>query len=75
MHMENEFTHFLEYVPYTNYNKRVYSPKLLAMFLQIYGYIDTVFKEMAKYAPIAKIPECKAIMILRNPNMTAITSV
>lgn len=59
--MEADFVHFLEYVPYTPSNSKVYSPKLLAMLLQICGYIDTVFKEMAKFRGFANIPECKII--------------
>jgi len=63
--MEADFTHFLDYVPYTKENRDVYSPKLLAMLLQICGYIDTVFKEMAKYQSFRRIPNCKAINDLK----------
>lgn len=60
-YMEDDFLRFMEYVPYTDYNSKVYSPKLLAMLLQICGYIDSVFKIMAKFPRFAAIPECKAI--------------
>jgi len=63
-YMEADFVHFLEYVPYTDYNSKVYSPKLLAMLLQACGYIDTVFKEMAKFSDFKNIPECQAINAL-----------
>ncbi|MDQ1279620.1 MAG: hypothetical protein QG670_882 [Thermoproteota archaeon] len=59
--MESELVHYFEYVPYTEKNKNVYSPKLLALLLQICGYIDTVFKEMAKYQEFQKIQECQEI--------------
>ena len=63
--MEADFTHFLEYVPYTKENRNAYAPRLLAILLQICGYIDTVFKEMAKYQSFRRIPACKTINDLR----------
>jgi hypothetical protein len=66
--MEADFVHFLDYVPYTKSNRKVYSPKLLSMLLQICGYIDTLFKEMAKYKHIAKIPMCDNINRLEKTN-------
>lgn len=65
--MESNFMRFLEFVPYTDYNAKVYSPKLLAILLQTCGYIDTIFKEMAKFQEFADIPECQAINVLE-PN-------
>lgn len=59
--MEANYINFLEYVPYTKKNKKIYSPKLLAMLLQNCGYIDTVFKEMAKFQDFISIPQCRAI--------------
>lgn len=59
--IESEFLHFLEYVPYTEVNRHVHSPKLLALLLRTCGYIDTIFKEMAKYHDFDSIPECKKI--------------
>jgi hypothetical protein len=61
-YMESDFIHFLEYVPYTHDHQKVYSPKLLALLLQIGGYIDTVFKEMAKFNDFRGIPECQEII-------------
>lgn len=60
-YMESDFIRYLEYVPYTEKNKDVYSPKLIALLLQICGYIDTVFKEMAKNHEFKNIPECDEI--------------
>lgn len=66
--MEANFVNFLDYVPYTEKNKKIYSPKLLAMLLQNCGYIDTVFKEMAKFKEFVSIPECEAINDLESSN-------
>jgi hypothetical protein len=63
-YMESDFSHFMEYVPYTGDNALVYSPKLLALLLQICGYIDTVFKEMAKFQEFENIPECQKVNAL-----------
>ena len=60
-YMESDFIHFLEYVPYVDKHQEVYSPKLLALLLQIGGYTDTVFKEMAKFSEFQEIPECQRI--------------
>ena len=59
--MESDFIHFLNYVPYTHDQQTVYSPKLLALILQIGGYVDTVFKEMARFSEFQEIPECRII--------------
>lgn len=64
--MEADFVQFMEYVPYTAKNAKVYSPKLLALLLQICGYIDTVFKEMAKFQEFQNIQECQNINALAN---------
>ena len=45
--MEDQFTNYLEYVPLTSDHKQVYSSKLLRLMLQLGGYVDTAFKEMA----------------------------
>lgn len=63
-HMEDDFIRFMEYVPYTANNAKVYSPKLIALLLQICGYIDTVFKEMAKFKEFQNIQECQKINAL-----------
>jgi len=49
LEMEKQFTDYLDYVPLTTDHKKVYSGKLLRLMLQIGGYIDTAFKEMAFY--------------------------
>jgi hypothetical protein len=59
--MESSFIEFLEYVSYVYNHQKVYSPKLLSLLLQIGGYIDTIFKEMAKYDRIRNIPECQKL--------------
>ena len=59
--MESDFIRFLEYVPYTRGHEKVYSPKLLALLMQIGGYVDTVFKEMAKFRYFQDVPECQEI--------------
>jgi len=47
--IESNFLDFLEYVPYCESNIKMYSPKLAGLLLQIGGYVDSAFKEMAKY--------------------------
>lgn len=47
--IESDFLRFLEYTPYCPSNKKMYSPKLTGLLLQIGGYVDSAFKEMAKY--------------------------
>lgn len=64
--MEDDFIRFMEYVPYTANNAKVYSPKLIALLLQICGYIDTIFKEMAKFKEFQSIQECQDINALAN---------
>jgi hypothetical protein len=66
--MESELLGFFEYVPYTVKNAKIYSPKLLALLMQICGYIDTIFKEMAKYGEFKGIKECQDIRKLESKN-------
>jgi len=47
--IESEFLRFLEYVPYHKSNIHMYSPKLTGYLLQVGGYVDSAFKEMANY--------------------------
>ena len=47
--IESDFLRFLEYAPYCPSNKKIYSPKLTGLLLQIGGYVDSAFKEMAKF--------------------------
>jgi len=60
--MEADFIDYLDYVPYTNDNEGVYSPRLIGMLLQICGYIDSVFKAMAEYQPFQKDIYCHEII-------------
>jgi hypothetical protein len=45
--VEKELMGFLDYVPPAPEHNKVYSFKLLRLLLQIGGYVDTAFKEMA----------------------------
>jgi len=59
--MEGVFIEFLEYVPPDQDHKKVYSYRLLRLMLQIGGYVDTAFKEMALYYKFDGNMKCKAI--------------
>ncbi len=59
--MEKRFLNFLDYVPFTYHHRKVYSHKLLQLMLQIGGYVDTSFKEMATYSSFANNGKCEAI--------------
>lgn len=48
--VEKELMGFLDYVPPAPEHNKVYSFKLLRLLLQIGGYVDTAFKEMAFYS-------------------------
>ncbi|MCW4024945.1 MAG: hypothetical protein NWF01_07925 [Candidatus Bathyarchaeota archaeon] len=65
--LERQFEDYVEYVPYLKDspggnnpkgNERVYSFKLLSLILSIGGYVDSVFKEMARYKDFID-PACK----------------
>ncbi len=65
--LERQFQDYIEYVPYLKDsiggkkpkgNERVYSFKLLNLILSIGGYVDSVFKEMARYKDFID-PSCK----------------
>jgi hypothetical protein len=60
--LERQFENFLEYVPYLEGNENVYSFKLLNLILSIGGHVDSVFKEMARYAKFATNKHCKEIL-------------
>jgi hypothetical protein len=47
--IESDFLRFLEYAPYHKSNLKMYSPKLTGFLLQVGGYVDSAFKEMANY--------------------------
>lgn len=60
--LERQFQNFLEYVPYFDENKDVISFKLLNLVLNIGGYVDSAFKEMARYPKFSNNDDCKAIL-------------
>lgn len=59
--MEQEFMEFLDFVPLGEDHRKVHSYKLLRLMLQVGGYVDTAFKEMAFYPKFDENVECKAI--------------
>lgn len=62
MDLENQLRDFLEYVPYLPGNEKVYSFRLLNLILGVGGYVDSAFKEMAKYRKFTKNKDCKEIL-------------
>jgi len=60
--LEKQFEGFLEYVPYVNGNEGTYSFKLLSLILSIGGYIDSAFKEMARFSEFSEDELCKKIL-------------
>lgn len=62
--LENRFRDFLEYVPYLEANENVFSFKLLNLMLSIGGYIDSAFKEMARYPGFSNNKDCQKILRL-----------
>ena len=59
--LEKNLQNFLEYVPFISVHRKVYSQKLLQLMLQIGGYVDTAFKEMAKYHSFDGNEKCALI--------------
>jgi len=59
--MESAFMTFLDYVPFLEGNETVYSPKLLALIQQIGNYVDSAFKEMARYRGFTHNSDCETI--------------
>jgi len=57
--MEQDFLRFLEYTPYCVMNDEMYSPKLTGLLLQIGGYIDSAFKEMARFFTFTEVKSYK----------------
>lgn len=60
--LERQFQNFLEYVPYLDENKDVISFRLLNLILNIGGYVDSAFKEMARYPKFSNNDDCKEIL-------------
>ena len=59
MSIESDFLKFLEFVPYHESNLDMYSPKLTGLLLQIGGYVDSAFKEIASYYTFTDMRICK----------------
>lgn len=68
LEMERQFLEYLDYVPLTADHKKVYSSRLLRLMLQIGGYIDTAFKEIALFQQFDGNASCEEIRkkVLRN---------
>lgn len=60
--LESQFLNFLGYVPYLPGNEAVYSFKLLNLILSIGGYVDSAFKEMARFPQYRKNVSCQKIL-------------
>lgn len=60
--LERQFQNFLEYVPYVQGNENTYSFKLLSQILSIGGYIDSAFKEIARFSEFSEDEGCKKIL-------------
>ena len=59
--LERQFLNFLEYVPYFDQNKEAVSFRLASLVLSIGGYVDSAFKEMARYPKFYRTTECREI--------------
>jgi len=59
--LERHFQNILEYIPYLPGNEDAYSPKLLNLILAIGGYVDSAFKEIARYKEFCENSVCKRI--------------
>jgi len=60
--LERQFENYLEYVPFIDGNEGVHSFKLLNLIVSIGGYVDSAFKEMAKYPRFSANEECGKIL-------------
>lgn len=60
--LERQFQNFLEYVPYLDENKSTISFILLNLILGIGGYVDSAFKEMARYSKFSNNDDCREIV-------------
>ena len=61
MDLERQFENFLEYVPYIDGNESVHSFKLLNLITSIGGYVDSAFKEMARYPRFSDNKDCQRL--------------
>jgi hypothetical protein len=62
--LERQFQSYLHHVPYVNGNECTYSYRLLNLILSAGGYIDSAFKEMARYSEYSKDEDCIEILKL-----------
>jgi len=62
--LERQFQEFLNFVPYFDNNKGVHSFRLTNILLNLGGYVDSAFKEMARYPEFCrrKDSNCKKIV-------------
>jgi hypothetical protein len=61
-YMEEDFIEYMKKVPFTKDHEKVHSPSLLAQILLACSYIDTAFKDMARYNGFSNEPACQAIL-------------
>jgi hypothetical protein len=66
--LERQFENFLEYVPYLEGNKNIYSFKLVNLILGIGGHVDSAFKEMVRYPLFSKNKDCEQILSILKEN-------
>lgn len=60
--LERQFEDFLNYVPYLDGNEKTYSYRLFNLLLGIGGYIDSAFKEMARFPKFSEDRDCQLIL-------------
>jgi hypothetical protein len=61
-YMESNLIDYMKNVPYIKDHEKVHSPPLLAQLLQICGYIDSAFKDMARYTGFATESACQELI-------------
>jgi hypothetical protein len=61
MVLEHQFMQFLDFVPYAKENGTTFSSRLLNLTQNIGGYVDSAFKEMARYAKFSSNSDCREI--------------
>jgi hypothetical protein len=61
-YLEEELIDFMRKVPYIDEHKKVHSPALLAQLLLNCSYIDTAFKDMARFNGFTNEQNCRKIL-------------
>jgi hypothetical protein len=61
-YMESNFIEYMKHVPFTKEHEKVHSPSLVALLLQICGYTDSAFKDMARYSEFGSENACQNIV-------------